>query len=114
MEVAIVKIVQLQCTGFVKVELAIGQISSWCQANVCENSLEDKVLAKRNIRKMEVPSPLPGSSGTLFADGFDTVMSTTALNVGEFSMSKGGAFKIEIPMILTLSVEFEVAEPDAP
>jgi len=110
MEVAIIKIMKMTCTGFVKVDLSIGQISSWCQADITENHLEDKKLVNKNIVKMDVPSPLPSSSATIFAAGFDTIIQTTALNVGEFVMSKGGAFTLEIPMLLTLCVEFEVAE----
>ena len=31
-------------------------------------------------------------------------MTTTSLRVGEFAMSKGGAFTLEIPMLLSLCV----------
>ena len=48
-------------------------VVSRCQADITENHLEDKKLVNKNTVKMDVPSPLPSSSATIFAAGFDTV-----------------------------------------
>ena len=55
-------------------ELVLGQIASWCQANITEENLEDKKLISKNIKKITVPSPLPANSSRMFGEAFDTVL----------------------------------------
>eukprot|EP00656_Telonema_subtile_P049584 TRINITY_DN6198_c0_g6_i1.p1 TRINITY_DN6198_c0_g6~~TRINITY_DN6198_c0_g6_i1.p1 ORF type:complete len:833 (+),score=235.02 TRINITY_DN6198_c0_g6_i1:257-2755(+) len=111
MQIAVTKIMMLGLTGFVKVELSVGQVSSWAQANISEESLKSAKKLQL-LSSIKPPSPLPKESGQIFADALDKALATNADNLGTVVMSKGGTFKVEIPYILSLSVEFEVAEVD--